>query len=168
MGEDAVAKILGYISRSAGDHASADILEPLDDIAEILRIEPERQRRRRDEVAEKRGQLPALTYLRRAMRLSRPQPDRRHSRSQEPSPLFERQTELAQIGLGQFADLVRTDTVGGEQTVEFAETEPVERGSGAHLAHRAQQVGSRPFRCQSGRKHKATMESCVASRPFAT
>jgi hypothetical protein len=55
-------------------------------------------------------------------------PDRRHSRSQEPSPLFERQTELAQIGLGQFADLVRTDTVGGKQVVEFAQTEPVERG----------------------------------------
>jgi hypothetical protein len=57
----------------------------------------------------------------------RSKPDRRHSRSQESSPLFQRQTELAQVGLSQFTDLVRTDTIGGEQTVEFAETEPIER-----------------------------------------
>ncbi|HWY83688.1 MAG TPA: hypothetical protein VNY10_17485 [Roseiarcus sp.] len=73
--------------------------------------------------------MPPLAYLRRTLQPIRPLPDRRHSRSQEPSPLFERQTELAQIGLGQFADLVRTDTIGGEQTVEFAETEPIERAA---------------------------------------
>ena len=132
MGEDAVAPIAGDIPRPAGDDAGAGILENADDLAEILGIEPKRQRRGRDQIAEHRGQLPALSHRRRAMRGARAlsgrgKPARRRSRPQKPLPLSEREAELAQIAFGQFVDRGRIDVVGGEHVVEIAETEPVKR-----------------------------------------
>ena len=128
MGEDTVTQVLRHVSGSPCDHASADIVERLDDFTEVFGVEPERQRRGPDQIAEKRGQLPPLAYFR-SNALHRGSKSRwRHSRSQESFPLVKRQTDLAQIGLGQFADFVRTDTIGGEQAVEFAQTKLIERG----------------------------------------
>ena len=124
--------IPGDIARSASDDAGAGILENADDLAEILGVEPKRQRRGRDQIAEHRGQLPALSRRRQATRGARSlsgrgKPARRRSRPQESLPLSEREAKLAQIRFGQFVDPARIDVVGGEQVVEIAETEPVER-----------------------------------------
>ena len=57
---DAVAHIFGDKAVEPGDHLGDGAVIGADDLAQILRIEPRRQRRRADEVAEHHRQLPAF------------------------------------------------------------------------------------------------------------
>ena len=81
----------------------------LDDLAQLLRVEPRRQRGRADQIDEHHGELPALGSRPRG-RLERGLAQARHG-AQQALAVAERHAERGQVGVGQVAHHVEADVV---------------------------------------------------------
>jgi hypothetical protein len=109
--------------------------------AQILRVEPRRQRRRADEIAEQHRQLPPLgvrlllsgRWRCRGRRGGRDGSAQRRNRSQEPFAVPHRDAELFEVGLGQLGQDLVVDLVLAEHRLVLFEAQCPQPGGDIHL-----------------------------------
>jgi hypothetical protein len=122
IGERAVAHVLGHKAAGALDHLRAAALIGADDLAHVLGVEPRRQWRRADEVAEQHCQLPPLgirltlrcTWRSRGRRGARLGIAQRRNSFEQPFAVPHRHAELLEVGVGQLGQYLMVDLVLAE------------------------------------------------------
>ena len=150
VGQDAIAQELGDVAFEPADDLGARRVIGPHHIAQVLGVEPRRQLRRADQVAEQHRQLTALGFRNPRAQRARLRHGPRYRRLlvrfspqrldglQELQPRAEGQAEILEMLLGQFKQRFAIDLVLFERIGEASEAVRLEpRANVPHLAHRS-------------------------------
>ena len=130
IGQHAVAQVLRDVAAEAPDRAGDAGVEGADQLAQVLGVEPRRERGRPDEVDEHHGEVPPLG----ARECVGPPAPKARDRLEEPQPVPERQPEILQVLVRQLGQDLGVDRRVPERGDVLTEAQALEPGGHVHAA----------------------------------